>query len=1237
MATTPGQRFVRRHNAARSSTSNTTAADISYDTAVISEGGYSWSSPEVTVDEAGLYLCIYDIGEVQLASTRAVGTLVPSVNTTDQTYYKARHRYLRNSGGNHNASWGACILDLSASDDVKIRNPGTVTGTDAVGNYATNSGQGGGFQMIRLNAGNFTEVRRGSNQSMTITYANATRPWLDSTPTLTQVTFTSEVRDDDGLYPGTGGDLTLAANTKYLIVYGGTMDGTSAQRHTHNLVLDIAGNNVQRSTGYCRNAGSEGPPMQGMYLHETGGSSETLKLHGYVEQEDNAVSNTVNLEYAYLQVLELPSSAEWIHVDNGTTDSLTTAWAGTSTYYDTPLSSTLRADGDSNLSLDSGNNAVQNDSGGSLPVLAIGWMTTDRDSGASGTRKHVWSYWDNGGTRLAYGISGGYNRGQQGNDDTFQLAFTGAATMDLANAADLSFVSRDPQSGANSDMGVYASTSRYFLGVQVLNLNTLEDSGTDVVAEPPAGSLSVTGATPSLHESVLMRPGILHAGNRGLYVTGITPTIDVTTGTDETAEPPAGDLDLTGLAPTPGEDHVIGVPSGSLSISGQAPTAEEIHVSEMPTASVLQFSLFAPSAEEDHIRGPPQGTLQLAANAPSAEEAHIRQIPSAGSLELQGYAPSVLTSINLAVPAGGLNLNALTPSAEELHVAEMPVGSLSLTEFTPGIYTEIGLPAGLLSLSGLAPTLQELHVAEMPAGSLTLASDAPVAFSGDSKFAQPPEGVCSLTGLTPSAEIEHNRDVPVGSLTLTGLQGSAEEDHIRAVPVGSLSCTGYAPTASVPASGDVVEVFKGELNLVGGRGLRLDGYQPTVLASLTIEIPNIGRLELASQAPNVVTDSPIIQIPAGELRLRSFIGLRLDGYAPDTIVSTTIPNPDVGVLTLTGRTPVIGGDALREPPAGDLTLTGLEPNLSIGAPGGVTETPPSGSLALTGRPPALELVINDALSSLFFTGYTSNVSLDPTPPPTSASPPVGSLELTGYTPERATGLLLRGYEPSVFGDIIIEIPTPPGGDPEDPDTTIFFTGYEPAAFSENPIIEMPFGQLSVTGYAPSLPFIATPDRVTLDLTGLQLAPLAYSWVITPDTGALRCQGHVPGEPRRKGGRVRKPRRLFVEIDGQLFEVASQQEAIEMLQQAREVAEDQAEVLESAPKIRVITRAGTPSKSKAVQAEVKRVQSSVNRAFDRARAQAERRAKTDREIALLMALKLKEEQDEEEALLALLLS
>ncbi len=536
MATTPGQRFVRRQNAARSSTSNTTAADITYDTAVLLEGGYSYSSPEVTVDEAGYYLHIFDIGQVQLSgSTRAVGTLVPSINTTDQTRNKATHRYLRNSGGNHGASIGFDIHDLSVNDDVKVRNPGGgVTGTDAVGNYATNAGAGGALQLIRLPDGNFCHVERQSNLGINISYENATRPWIDSTGSWTQITFTNEINDDDAVYGGSGGDLTLKANKKYIIVYIGSFDGTSSQRHVHTVRMEIGGTNVQRASGYCRNGGAEGPPVGGMYLHEVGGTNETLKFFATAEQEDNAVSNTVNCESFVVKLLQLPDSAEWIHVDNGATDSLTTALASTSTWYDMPLSQTFRADGGSNLSLDGANDAVQNDSGASMPVLAIGWQCWDRDLNSNGTRKMPWSRFDNGGAALGYGVGGAFSRGSQGNDDTFLAQFCAAATFNLANGADLSFQVNEPASASNSDMGIYASGNRHFLALQVFDLNSLSVTNREVTGSTEAITVTESAATVNRDRTVSGTTEALAftenatTVNRERTVTGATEAIEIT-------------------------------------------------------------------------------------------------------------------------------------------------------------------------------------------------------------------------------------------------------------------------------------------------------------------------------------------------------------------------------------------------------------------------------------------------------------------------------------------------------------------------------------------------------------------------------------------------------------------------------------------------------------------------------------------------------------------------------------
>lgn len=374
MATIAGERYVRRHAAARTSTANATAADITYDTEEIAEGGFTYSSPEITVDTTGKYLTLFDIGRVNLASTRAVGTLVPAINGTQQERFRATHRYLRNSGGaQRGGSFGQAILNLSASDSVKVRNPGALSPTDAIGNYATDSGYGGALQMIYLGTGNMTHVERTTDAAEVGTSnINTTRPWLDSSGTWTQVTFNSEVLDEDALYSGTGGDITLKADKKYLILWGVTPYSTDASRHTYVGRIRIGTTNVQHASSYQRNTASQGCPLGGIYLHEVGVSDETLQLQ-MTHETEGGDAGTPQVADAYVQVFELPDEAEWIHADNGATDTLTSALAGTSLIYATTLSSEFRSDGNSDFSILGTNNGIQNDNAGTLPVLAIGW------------------------------------------------------------------------------------------------------------------------------------------------------------------------------------------------------------------------------------------------------------------------------------------------------------------------------------------------------------------------------------------------------------------------------------------------------------------------------------------------------------------------------------------------------------------------------------------------------------------------------------------------------------------------------------------------------------------------------------------------------------------------------------------------------------------------------------------------------------------------------------------------
>ncbi len=728
MATTPGQRFVRRHNAARGTTANATAADIAYDTAVISEGGYSWSSPEVTVDEAGLYLTIFDIGQVQIASTRAVGTLVPSVNATDQPRFRATHRYLRNSGGAlEGASIGMCILDLAVNDDVKVRNPGVLTPTDALGNYATNVIFGGGIQLIRLPANNFTHLERTVDAAEVGTSnINTTRPWLDSSGTWTTITYNSEVNDDASLYPGTGGDVTLAANTKYMVVWGATMYSTDASRHTYVARLQIDGNNVQTGSSYPRNTASQGPPICGMYLHETGVSAETLRLQATHETEGGD-AGTPQVSDAYLQIIELPSTAEWIHVDNGATDSLATALAGLTTWDDTPLSSTLRADGDADLSLDGANNAVQNDSGASLSILAIGWHRWDRDSGASGLRKSPWTRWDNGGSSVGYGVAGAYSRGQQATDDTFQAHYCSVAAMDLGNGADLSLQVNDPASATNGDMGIYASTSRYYLGVQALRLNSIAAGGEDHTSDVPLETegytlFAPTSETTESHTSTVPALTEVYALFAPTSVTAENHESDV----------PVEAISYTLLAPesVTTEDRTSVVPVETISYSQLAPTSvvSENHTSDLPDEQ-LTYSLLAPQSivAENHESTVPARSVVYSLFAPQSLVAQNQQSDvSAESIDYTLIAPTSIVATNhtseLGVESISYALLAPTSVTTENQLSDVPSLALSYGLFVPtSLVSDLSdAPALSLSYSLHVPTSEVLegNVSILPAQSL---------------------------------------------------------------------------------------------------------------------------------------------------------------------------------------------------------------------------------------------------------------------------------------------------------------------------------------------------------------------------------------------------------------------------------------------------------------------------------------------------------------------------------------
>ena len=564
----PGDRYVRRQSAARTGVSNTTVADFDYDTEEIADFG-SWSSAEVTVDNDGKYLVVHGTGEAATpgSGSRHVGTNSILVNGSSQGIHGlTTHRYVRVSGGaDEGVSLGAAILDLTDGDTVGSQIDGT-TYADAVGSFDVPADAGGAFQILRLPDGDFLELERTSNQALSQSDINATRPWLDSSGTWTKITWPTENSDDGNWHVASSGDVTLPANGKFIVVYTLQFTNTDTSRSAIVSRLNVGGTNCLYASAYHRNTSAQGCATHAVYFHETGGSTETLYVEATMEAEGTD-NGTMNCQRGSLQVLQLNDDAEWIHVDNGATDSQTSDLASDTTWYTTPLSSTVRSDGDSNLSLDSGNNAVQNDSGGSLPVLAVGWLNWDRDSTSSGTRKVPTSRF-NDGSAVNQGWGGAFSRGQQSGDDTWHAAYVTVATLDLANGADLTLETRDQASGSNSDMGVYASTNRHFIGLQVLNLESLVDAAGGSPQTVNVGLATETDTAQAVSVSAGAVTATLNQGvetDSSLAVTASAGTVSTAVGISSDTE--------TALAVTPTAGAVtVAVGLASETDSAQAVT-----------------------------------------------------------------------------------------------------------------------------------------------------------------------------------------------------------------------------------------------------------------------------------------------------------------------------------------------------------------------------------------------------------------------------------------------------------------------------------------------------------------------------------------------------------------------------------------------------------------------------------------------------------------------------------------
>lgn len=544
-----------------------------------------------------------------------------------------------------------------------------------------------------------------------------------------------------------------------------------------------------------------------------------------------------------------------------------------------------------------------------------------------------------------------------------------------------------------------------------------------------------------------------------------------------------------------------------------------------------------------------------------------------------GLAPTLLTEIGVPLGSFEVGFTGLTPTQNQNHPISVPKTELHLVTFV-GLYLNGQAVTISIDAVGSDITINTFpDPAGNPAASFTGLAPTILTEVGV------PVGQLQFGDQAPTAEITHIRQTGIGSLTLTGQEPTATGDIIIGVPVGSLTISGQTPNIDITYPVPLADP-----------GLVIVPLTPERVINV-IRGPPVGELQIAALIPSAEIDH-FRQVPIG--------GLSFTGLVPDVVGAGGVVVPD-----------------------GSLSLSGLQPSAEITHNRGV----PAGTLSLAGKTPALEIIINNADSSLVFTGKAPIVSFDETPPGVIRSPDTVTVTLSGQQPQRAVGLLLRGYEPTVVGG---------STQPETSTGAIELQSYAPFVVSNNQV-QVPVGSLSFVTYAADIPFLHTPFDGSLTLTGLQLAPLAYSWTVRPGAGSLTLTGLAPSvsvasavTPSKKGGRKKKGKRYVVEVDGEFIQVDSIRQAEAVLSQVRDVAEEAAERSDEPakviPRVSVKLVSGRATQSKTLNLEVKRTQAVINRIYRNAQARIDR----DQEIARLIRLKIREEEDEEEALIALLL-
>lgn len=483
-----GDAFVIEDTGAETNRSHTVEADRGLaGTPTLEQGDFSgqWTSPDLTIPNTAPILAGYSDFLRSSGTARSGSVLQFRVGTTNQGMIGGSSwGYNRLSGGaDESARHGVFLDDLTANDDLQMREATVLNGSDRIGDYDRSAGDPRGFWAVELpdNDHLFASLSV-AEETGAGRYGNAPRPIDLGTPSaLSEGSFAAIDSFNTDSSQGTtitrsGGDFTVAANSKVLCVANFQVDNSATDRNSGLIRMDKDGSPYAWISVYIRNTSSDIMTGSINIPVVTGGSSEIIDF-SFVEQVEETVPE-VNLEDANVRFFDLTEADMCIL---GKTDADVTSIAGTAQQISYPAADEILVDSASFAHPGANLTRIENNAGSTITVLAGFTVMCDSTSAASTTRKTPGSRLRRSGTQLDYMCASEFARGNQGGDDQFTAGYSFCAPVELTSAQHIEHDIFDFAGNAAVNLIVNASDDAavYFWAIR------LDDLG---VAEPSPGT-----------------------------------------------------------------------------------------------------------------------------------------------------------------------------------------------------------------------------------------------------------------------------------------------------------------------------------------------------------------------------------------------------------------------------------------------------------------------------------------------------------------------------------------------------------------------------------------------------------------------------------------------------------------------------------------------------------------------------------------------------------------------------